>query len=82
MGRDDGKAALHLGEGFVAKEMDKWASNHEIKEAYPRLGDYISHTLREWKVANKKATKEADVADGKMGQIDIIDEINGDREGK
>jgi hypothetical protein len=42
MGRTDGKAALHMGEGFVGKEMDKWASTPEIREAYPRVGDYIS----------------------------------------
>jgi len=42
MGRTDGKAALHMGEGLVGKEMDKWASTPELKEAYPRIGDYIS----------------------------------------
>jgi len=53
MGRADGKAALHMGEGFVGKEMDKWASTPEIKEAYPRVGDYITKTLKEWKAADK-----------------------------
>ena len=60
MGRTDGEAALHMGEGFVAKEMDKWATTPELKVAYPRVGDYITETIRKWKVADRADQEKVD----------------------
>lgn len=41
-GREQGKKAVDQGEGFVFKQMDKWASTKELQVEYPQLGDYLA----------------------------------------
>lgn len=40
-GREDGANAVKSGEGFMFKKMEEWNRDVELKDEYPRLGDYL-----------------------------------------
>ena len=41
VGRKDGENAVKLGEGYYFDKMEEWDSSPELKQEYPRLGDYL-----------------------------------------
>ena len=63
MGRAEGKHIVQMGESFVFKLMDNWRESADLQQTYPKIGDYVSKSIKESKLINSS------IKDTKVTQI-------------
>jgi len=46
VGRIDGENAVKQGEGYMFNKMKEWDASKELKQQFPRVGDYLTHETK------------------------------------
>lgn len=47
VGRLDGENAIKDGEGFMFSKMSEWGSSEDLRQKYPKVGDYVAKVVQD-----------------------------------